>query len=142
MKKPDRQDYVVGWKRLDTDNGYLIWNGDNQADGVEAILVDLNKLATDYTDQENVEVILSAFWYGSVGGGDVTIEFTSYKGGVMNKSGFDFTNSGGALVDRKILGVNTKKEKGADASDDNGEHLATLAFNLNTKSGFLSKTVK
>jgi len=142
MKKPDRQDQVVGWKRLDTDNGYLTWNGDNTTDGVEAILVDLSKLAADYPDQENVEVILSAFWYGSVGGGDVTIEFASYKGGVMNKSGFDFANSGGELVDRKVLDVNTKKPKGEDASGNNGEHLATLAFNLNTKSGFLSKTVK
>lgn len=138
LEKPNRQTQVVGWKKLPTDNGYLVWNGDNQASGVESVLINLKKIATDYPSYVDISVILRAFWYSSVSSGDLVIEFVSYKGGEMTQSGFDWVNSGGSEVEVKELSLNTKETK----SNDSGEHLATLSFNLNTKSGALSKAAK
>lgn len=138
LERPDRHTQVVGWNKLPTDNGYLVWNGDNQANGVESVLVDIKKIATDYPGYVDISVMLRAFWYSSVSSGDLVIEFVSYKGGEMTQSGFDWVNTGGSEVDIKELLVNTKESK----SNDNGEHLATLSFNLSAKSGFLSKAAK
>ena len=80
---------------------YLQWGGDNQGTtGSEAVLVDFNKLHTDYTDLLKSTVRIAAHWWGAILSGEVVVEMTTYKGGTMTQPPMstDFINVGGEQV--------------------------------------------
>lgn len=126
---------MVGWNRLSTDNGYLVWNGDNTANGVETVLLDVKKIVLDYPQQVTIEADMRAFWFNSRADGSLDIEFATYKGGTMQKSGFDFVNTGGNLVQNLKVSTNTQD---TNTSGD-GKKLAQLTYNVFTKRGSLTK---
>lgn len=126
---------MVGWGRLSSDNKYLVWNGDNTANGVETVLLDVKKILLDYPQQVTIEADMRAFWYNTRLDGNLDIEFATYKGGTMKKSGFDFINTGGNLVQNLKVSTNTTD---TNTSGD-GERLAKLTYNVYSKSGNLTK---
>ena len=135
LTNPDRSSHMVGWNRLSADEGYLEWNGDNRTNGVETILLDVKKTQADYPNQVNIEVDMRAFWYSNRLNGNLDIEFATYKGGTMQKSGFDFVNTGGNLVQNLKVSTNTQD---TNTSGD-GERLAKLTYNVYSKTGSLTK---
>lgn len=135
IKTPNRSGNVVGWNKLGSDEGYLTWNGDNTSDGVESVLLDIKKILQDYPNQQNIVVEMRAFWYSERLSGDVDIEFSTFSGGTMEKSGFDFINVGG--VEGQSLTVNTNSSD--ENNDGEGQPLAVFIYNPNSKSGSLTK---
>ena len=126
---------MVGWDRLSTDNGYLVWNGDNAANGVETVLLDVKKILLDFPQQVTIEADMRAFWYSTRLDGNLDIEFATYKGGTMQKSGYDFVNTGGSLVQNLKVSTNTQD---TNTSGD-GERLAKLTYNIFSKRGSLTR---
>ena len=131
---PARGDIKVGWARLRSDNNYLIWNDDNRGSGVESVLLDINKIHQDYPSETVINVKMDAFWYSAVADGKITLEFTTFKGGSMVVSGYDWVNQNGTPIQILTLPVNTIQQ---ESSDINGENLATLMFDTVLKEGTL-----
>ena len=135
LTNPNRNNAMVGWDRLSTDNGYLVWNGDNTANGVETVLLDVKKILSDYPQQVTIEADMRAFWFSSRLDGNLDIEFATYKGGTMQKSGYDFVNTGGSLVQNLKVSTNTQDTN----NSGDGERLAKLTYNIFAKTGSLTK---
>ena len=135
LTNPNRNNAMVGWDRLSTDNGYLVWNGDNTANGVETVLLDVKKILSDYPQQVTIEADMRAFWFSSRLDGNLDIEFATYKGGTMQKSGYDFVNTGGSLVQNLKVSTNTQDTN----NSGDGERLAKLTYNIFNKTGSLTK---
>ena len=135
LTNPNRNNAMVGWNKLSTDNGYLVWNGDNTANGVETVLLDVKKILLDYPQQVTIEADMRAFWYNSRLDGNLDVEFATYKGGTMQKSGYDFVNTGGNLVQNLKVSTNTQD---TNTSGD-GERLAKLTYNIFSKTGSLTR---
>ena len=123
----------VGWDRAATDGSYLQWGGDNTGSGVEAVLLDVKSLSRDYSSVPNIEVAIKAFWFSSSNNGNISLEFETYIGGSMIKSGYDFVNSGGVLTNSIATTVNTFSSNRA------GELLARLTYNVASKNATLIK---
>jgi hypothetical protein len=135
LTNPNRNNAMVGWDRLSTDNGYLVWNGDNTANGVETVLLDVKKILLDFPQQVTIEADMRAFWYSTRLDGNLDIEFATYKGGTMQKSGYDFINTGGNLIQNLKVSTNTTDTN----TGGDGERLAKLTYNIFSKTGSLTK---
>ncbi|SHH27332.1 DUF5977 domain-containing protein [Flavobacterium defluvii] len=78
---------------------YIMFAGDNQQNnGVEACLVNFDKLASDYTSLKSIPIRMAGAWYGQIGTGNIDIEITTFSGGTMEKSGYDFINVDGSQI--------------------------------------------
>lgn len=135
--QPNRSNKIVGWSRLSNDENFLLWNQDNTGSGVESVLIDIQKMIAAYPDQENFQLILRAWWYRSCNNGNLTIEFTSYKGGSMVRDGFDWKNVGGQAVQVLTVDTNTRIQMSSGLQE--GEHLATVNYNPQTGIGSMTK---
>ena len=135
LTNPNRNNAMVGGRKLSTDDGYLLWSGDNTANGVETVLLDVKKILLDFPQQVTIEADMRAFWYDSRLDGNLDIEFATYKGGTMQKSGHDFVNTGGSLVQNLKVSTNTQD---TNTSGD-GERLAKLTYNIFSKTGSLTR---
>ena len=131
---PERTGRKVGWKRLKNDDGYLIWNEDNTGVGVESVLIDIDKIHTDYPNEQVIVAQMDGFWYANIKSGKFRIEFATFKGGKMVASGYDWVNQGGRAIQILKLGVDTLIHK---SDDIDGEHLATLSYDTLLKQGTL-----
>jgi hypothetical protein len=125
----DRDNPILGWNRVSQDSDYMIWSGDNTGFGEESILINMTQLLTDFTSDITIET--SAFWYKTKKTGNVTLEITTYKGGIMNQSGYTWENSGGKLV--QTLNIQSKVDIETGGIDSNGQKIAKLIFNSSTK---------
>lgn len=139
IKDPDRKSGTVGWSRLSNDETYLRWGGDNTANGVECILLDIKQFGVDFPAENIVTISCNAFWYSVRETGDLAIQFETYKGGTMTQSGYDFVNSGGTLKQSVTIQTNTASLGGGAAND--GQELAILTYNQATDTGSLVKVV-
>lgn len=137
MQVPNRVNKMVGWAMRSSDERYLVWNNDNTGQGVESILLDVKKLATDFPNEPVISVALRAFWYSTKRSGNLSIEFATYKGGRMVASGYDWANVGGTAV--QLLAIRTHTPIQRSAASERGQHLATLNFDPLTNTGELIK---
>lgn len=136
---PNRKENMVGWSRMNSDASYLLWNDDNTGSGVEAVLVNLKELKKDFPGQKEFKVLLRAFWYSTKASGDLTVEVNTYKGGTMSKSGYDWVNTGGTLVQNLKLKTNSPIQ--ISSAEAEGTPLAVLFYNTETNLGSLSPNV-
>lgn len=121
----------VGWNRSNTDGNYLIWGGDNTSElGPEAVLVDFNKLVTDFPSITDFVIRLRTFWYGTRVTGNVGIVFQSYLGGTMQHVGTDFVNVGGTLVNQATIYINSPTQT---SSNVDGDDIGTLTYDSTSK---------
>lgn len=137
---PNRKENMVGWSRMNSDANYLSWNNDNTGSGVEAVLVNLKELKKDFPGQKEFKVLLRAFWYNTRVSGDLTVEVNTYKGGTMSKSGYDWVNTGGTLVQNLKLKTNSPIQ--ISSAEAEGTPLAVLYYNTETNLGSLSPNVE
>ena len=136
---PYQLDYV-GWCEWDNvpttaglpiDDYYLVWGGDNTTSpGLEAVLLNFDKLVEDNPGLTEVELDLRAFWYDTINSGDFTLQFETYLGGSMQASGLDFINVGGIVVQTINVVVNTPTQTSSCVLGDCVKHLR---YNVNTK---------
>lgn len=135
ISSPNRSDHKVGWSRLPNDLNYLQWNQDNTGSGVESVLIDMKSIQKDFPSQKDIAIKMAAFWFGSISSGNVRLQFSLFKGGIMkNSSNFDWVNEGGREVQNITLSANTQI---VTSEDVNGQLLATLKINTDTGVGSL-----
>ena len=83
---------TVGWswgRSESRTQPYLYWGGDNVTSGAECVMVDVGAIKRTVSDAEipnEVVIRLRGNWYNSRKSGNVTVECTAYKGGVIVKS--------------------------------------------------------
>jgi hypothetical protein len=135
-------DYAVGWSRASTQSGpagnYVEWGGDNTGNfGPEAVLLDFPNLTADYSSTNQFDISLNAFWYGASVDKKVRVQFQTYSGGTMTRSGFDWVNTGGVQVDNYFFDV-TLTTNGV-GNDIDGEHVGYIHYNALTKEAVLTK---
>lgn len=111
-------------------NKYLEWGGDNQS-GTENVLVDFKLFHNNNPSIVTSEVKINAHWFTGYYPQDVTIRIVGYKGGKMEKSGYDFINTdGGEIVGQREFTVEVT---------GNYEDLGILTYNSLTKSVILTQ---
>ncbi|GEM_PF-848844 len=91
---------------------YIMYAGDNQKDnGVEACLINFDKLLSDYTSLKSVPVRMATAWFGQIGTGNIDVEITTYSGGTMQKvdAEYDFINLGGSQIQQLTFSKNIPK---------------------------------
>lgn len=141
IQVPNRVKGLVGWGFGHRDDDYLIWNGDNRTNGVESVLIDMKKLINDNPQEVIFLVALRAFWYATKYTGNVTVEFDSYKGGVMEALGYDWVNRGGSIIESLTLDTNTDYANDSNKREtERGLHLATLQYNVADKTGTIVRS--
>ena len=136
ISSPDRSEHKVGWSRLSNDLNYLQWNQDNTGSGVESVLIDMKSIQKDFPSQKDIAIKMAAFWFSAISSGNVRLQFSLFKGGIMkSSSNFDWVNEGGREVQNITLSANTQI---LTSEDVNGQLLATLKFNTDTGVGSLT----
>ncbi|WP_166922434.1 DUF5977 domain-containing protein [Flavobacterium poyangense] len=91
-------DYEIP-KQATAENAYIMWAGDNMQDnGVESCLINFSKIVADYPTLSTIQVRMAGSWYTEVKTGNIDIEISTYRGGIMEKSGYDIVNVGGDLI--------------------------------------------
>lgn len=112
---------------------YLFWASDNTASGVEAVLINPKQFVIDNPGTATeIQVRLNAVWWSQRLTGDVQVQLTTYLGGTMSKSGFDFVNTGGVLVDSITLGTNVDRLSTSKNIADS-TNVAIARYNKTTK---------
>lgn len=111
-------------------NYYMWWSGDNTgSSGAETVLINFNNIQTDFPSIVELSTRFRAFWYNHRVSGDISFEVTTYKGGTMSKSGFNFINTGGT----QVTAFSQTYNLALSGSDDlDGENLGTMLFNTET----------
>lgn len=120
----------VGWSRNSTDSTYLTWGLDNTASGYEAVLLNIDALRTDFPDNDEFDIRMRAFWYGSRSSGRVNIEFTGYLGGEMVREGYNWVNEGG----REVRSIDVERTVFTQQRTNiNGDDLGIARYHVNTR---------
>lgn len=115
-------------------NSYLYWAGDNTGVGNESILTSFKNFVDNNPSAPNlVQVRMNAVWWGSRLAGNVTVAITTYLGGTMSQSGFDFVNTGGVQVQQIALSTNVVTQN-HDKDINNSDNVAVVTYNKTTKS--------
>lgn len=131
----------LGWSRSTfvgtnaIDNYYMLFGGDNQGTtGQEVVLIDFNNVQRDFAGLDKAYIRLRANWYQTRFGGNIILQFTAYKGGVMQKIGTDFVNVGGVEVinQQKLTNVLSQTAGNVDGSD-----CGQLTYDFRTKTAIL-----
>lgn len=123
-------------KNKNTNIPYMIWAGDNtQANGIEACLVNFNKLTNDYPDLKTIQVRMAGAWFSSVGTGNIDIEITTYLGGTMSKLGYDVINTGGDQVQQLIFSKNIPKPPSWINDINKVTNIGYLTYTKNSATG-------
>ncbi|MBS0031617.1 hypothetical protein ACTJJ0_30785 [Chitinophaga sp. 22321] len=120
-------------RNVDPAESYLLWASDNTGSGVEAVLLSFKNFIRDYPVTANeIQVKLNAAWYREVKNGKVDIELTTYLGGTMAKSGYDFQNTGGIIVDSITLPT-VVEIRSNSAKIEDSDNVALVVYNKTTK---------
>lgn len=124
----DNVGYSQGDYVGDSSDPYVQWGGDNQSGGVESALINLKKIKEDFPDVTTLDIRTRAHWYSFImnGNGSITLEFQTYKGGVMSHVGFDFINTGGYSGDVTLQDYTIT----AILPDTTGQDLAVLSYDV------------
>jgi hypothetical protein len=120
---------------------YITWGGDNTTGGgVEALLIDFQKLLTDFpAAPDTIRVRLHAWWYNSRTSGNAQLELQTWLGGTAPaQSGFDFVKTDGATVDNILLNTNVVCERsGVAIRAACAQQLGEIIYNKVNKTALL-----
>ena len=122
----------VGWNRNESGTPYILWGSDNVDIGYEAVLIDIRALRGDFPDETEFRLRLRAFWYASRDAGNFTVEFTGYRGGVMEKGidGFNWVNRDG--VEERSITVR-RNVATVTPTDVDGEDIGIARYVVATR---------
>ena len=109
----------AGWCSGGFNNyNFAEWSGDNTGRGREAVLFKVgNMRAAGYN---KLKFNYKTWWYNTRQSGNVSILVEGYKGGVMQKSGYDWVNVGGTKVGTYNFPVVNITEEGGGCRYDPG----------------------
>jgi hypothetical protein len=108
-----RLGYNVSWAplleipkgTLKAADAYMMSSGELQKiSEKDAYLVNFKKFTTDFSTLKTVQVSIGCQWSSNDGDTEnMEIEITTYRGGTMNKEGYDMINTGGSKVQKLIF---------------------------------------
>lgn len=107
--------------------------GDNIGIGFESVLVDLAAYSAAYPSSPQILIDMRAHWFTTVGVQPVNIKATLWKGGTPTQVGYTFTNS--TAVATSFIETTPKVITATNESNDSGDRIATLSYNLSTNAG-------
>ena len=134
--------YYVGWSRNWTTTSqsvgdYLQYGGDNMQSGLECALINMAALnsASGLNNESTFQAEIYGNWYGSRLNGYVTVSFTAYLGGTMEKDGFNFVNSGGDEVYTGSVTTNVAANGTDNYTNITGlySHIGTMVYDRETR---------
>ena len=111
----------------------LLGAGDNTGTGFESVLVDLAAYNAAYPSNNQILIDMRAHWFTTTGVLPVNIRATLWKGGTPVDIGYTFTNSTATAT--TYIETTPKVITATDESNDSGERIATLSYNLTTGAG-------
>ena len=83
----DSLNYVaVGWSWNGNQIPYLYWGGDNIQSGAECVMFNIKSMIDLEEMPDIMKINLCANWYNKLLNGNVTVECTAYKGGIIVKA--------------------------------------------------------
>ena len=122
---------------------YLYWGGDNTSGGgTEAVLINPNKLNTDFPSINVYNIGLYGNWFSAIGNGCISVDLLVYSGGTYSVSTNNIINSGGTLLLTKSFNININNtiRNGATGFPSNGingyQRIGTFKFSRNTSGAF------
>ena len=122
------------------DDAYLYWAGDNQRNnGYESILVNLNKLTTDFPKLSSIVIKMSAIWFFTVNSGNIEIEIKTYSGGTMSQNVYDIINTGGTVVQTLNFSKNITNQ-GNSAIIGSANDVGFITYNKSSTTGQITIT--
>lgn len=111
----------------------LLGAGDNTGTGFESVLVDLAAYNAAYPSNNQILIDMRAHWFTTTGVLPVNIRATLWKGGTPVDIGYTFTNA--TATSTAYIETTPKVITATNESDDSGERIATLSYNLLTGVG-------
>jgi len=114
---------------------YIMYAGDNQKNnGVEACLINFNKMISDYSSLQSIPIRMAGAWYGQTGTGNIDIEINTYSGGTMQKviSDYDFINVGGSQIQQLTFSKNIPKPPLWANDIDKVTHIGYITYDKNS----------
>lgn len=126
-----------------TSQAYLSYAGDNQKNnGVEACLVNFNKMVSDYTSLKSIPIRMAGAWYRQIGTGNIDIEITTYSGGTMQKvvSDYDFINIGGSQIQQLTFSKNIPQPPSWVNDIDLVTNIGYITYDKNTSTAKVAIT--
>jgi len=111
----------------------LLGAGDNTGTGFESVLINLTAYSAAYPSNNQILIDMRAHWFTTVGVQPVNIKATLWKGGTPVDTGFTFTNSTATAV--SFIETTPKVITATNESNNSGERIATLSYNLSTNVG-------
>ena len=122
---------------------YLYWGGDNvSTGGTEAVLINPNKLITDFPSINIFNIGLYGNWFAALGNGCISVDLLVYSGGTYSVSTNNIINSGGSLLLTKTfnININNNVRGGAVGYPSNGingyQKIGNFKFVRNTSGSF------
>ena len=111
----------------------LLGAGDNTGTGFESVLINLITYQAAYPSNNEILIDMRAHWFTTVGTLPVNIRAILWKGGTPIDNGFTFTNP--TATSTSFIETTPKVITATNESNDSGERIATLSYNLTTNVG-------
>jgi hypothetical protein len=122
-------------------SAYLWYALDNtSAAGTEAIVLGVNNIKNGVSTLFNrIRFPIMAHWWSSRASGNIQIELTTYRGGVMSiTGGNNIINTGGVLVSTNTVSINVLKLAGGSTALSSFQHLATVTYDITLDSAVIT----
>lgn len=122
------------------------WGDDNRGTGLESLYINLIRFKQLYPSATEIVADLRCFWFKTVGNNPVKVSATMYKGGTIVETAttagsildrytyYTFSNNGYTAIGAAQSSLKAITEYDPTANT-NGERLATLTYNLTSKTG-------
>lgn len=112
--------------------------GDNTGTGLESILINIDKIKTQYPEEDTVVIDCRAFWYNTVGTNNVNLKAVFYKGGAMIKNSpenYKYTNPTAIdTLEYDTLGLQIPGPT-SQVATSKGYRIATFTYTISTGVG-------
>lgn len=112
---------------------YLIYGGDNNGNGTEAVLFNLLEYKSQRQWDTNIEITFTATWFSTVGVQPVIMRSTMWKGGTPIQDGYTFTNS--TATDTLMVQSNGKIITSNTQNCEAFEEVNKFQFNITNHQG-------
>lgn len=118
-------------------SNYIKWPGDNTGTGTESACIYLGDIVDNVpSSTRKITIGLYGNWYGSIGNGEISMEYYTYKGGTMSapsSAGGLYTNNGGEEVSHDTANVTVTSTVHAGCNVNQMTLIGMLEYDIESK---------
>lgn len=130
---------TAGYVKVDdayrSPNGYVLWALDNTQGGYESCLVDIKKAQLERAGNFNIDLFAHWWTQGEIPDHVVEVQFTTYKGGTMRTSNYNWVNDGGATVQSGTFLCEVDIQRQTNNLAVRGDYIARLDWDRSSQTG-------